>query len=316
MTPPLASGHGKVILFGEHAVVHGQPALAAALDLGVHLTALTPDDTLSVQIEPWGTLTRPGKGSRMGEALDRVLGVIEGACGPVAPATLHFEATVPVGAGLGSSAALAVAFARALLMRVAAAPDDPTALILQAADASERVFHGNPSGVDHTTSALGGLIDFRRHRDPAFIPLDIAPVPLVIAQMAPGADTGKMVAGVRALLDAEPTLAADALELLGAVADAARQALLDGDLPRVGRLMDMAHGGLMTIGVSTADLDRGCHAARKAGAWGAKLTGAGGGGCMIAVGPQERLPAIAKALKATGALQTLITRAGVQPHGA
>lgn len=307
-----AFGCGKVILFGEHSVVYGQPALAAGLDVGIQVTEINQDaDALCVSVTPWGTETRPDDGTRLGDALARICRVVAQRCGgPAPPARIELHATVPVGAGLGSSAALAVALARHLIAHSPKAPDNPDEVILAAALASEEVFHGNPSGVDHTTSTLGGILDYQRHRQPRFIPLDVSPVPLIIAQMAPGGDTGELVAGVRARYDAERAATEHALALLGQLAIDAQEALRGDDLPRLGRLMDMAHGGLMTIGVSTPALDRGCHVAREAGAWGAKLTGAGGGGCIIAVGPVERHGAILEALQSAGALRAFATLAG------
>ena len=307
----LIFGCGKVILFGEHAVVYGQPALAAALSIGVRaldITPLAPGAPLVVEVEPWGTTTSPNDGTRMGESVARVLASIEGSCGSVRPARVRLEATVPVGAGLGSSAALAVVLARALIS-LGEPPRDPMRAILSAAEASEEVFHGNPSGVDHTTSALGGVLVFQRGQEPAFRRLATRGVSLIIAQMEPGADTGAMVAGVQRRRDAEPEAIDAVMDTLGHLTRRAEAALASEDARALGLLMDIAHGGLVSIGVSTEALDRGCHAARRAGAYGAKLTGAGGGGCLIAVGPDDKEP-IMSALRDAGALEVFSVVAG------
>ncbi len=308
-------GCGKVILFGEHAAVFGHPALAAALSIGVEVTDAVPDDLdISLHVSPWGTRTTPGDGTRMGESLARILAAVEGDCGPVRPTRISMTSNVPLGAGLGSSAALAVATARQLILLSTSPPTDPTDLILRAAAASEQVFHGNPSGVDHTTSTLGGVLDFQRHRTPAFLKINAPPLPLIIAQMAEGADTGQMVAGVAARREALPGPVDALLGLLGDLALRARAPLMAGDGPALGLLMDLAHGALAAIGVATEALDRGCHAARGAGAWGAKLTGAGGGGCIICVSPEDRRGAIRAALEAAGALEIITTDAGFDPN--
>jgi mevalonate kinase len=246
----------------------------------------------------------------MGESLGRILAAVEAACGPIAPVEIEMSADVPVGAGLGSSAALAVATARALLSTKApreASVDDVT---ISAAAASEQVYHGNPSGVDHTTSARGGILVYQKGGRPLFRPLAASSLPLVIAQMAPGADTAEMVAAVERRRCAEPEAIGAVLAMLGRLTGLAEGALERADFSRVGRLMDIAHGGLVSLGVSTACLDRGCHAARRAGAWGAKLTGAGGGGCLIAIVDEQRREAVISALESAGAMVCFSTDAG------
>jgi len=219
--------------------------------------------------------------------------------------TVWLRSAVPIGAGLGSSAAMAVALARHY------GPDASIDTILEAARAWESVFHDNPSGVDHTTSALGGVIEFQRDREPQFRRLQIEPLPLVIGQIDPGASTAEMVNGVRDRLQRRPSAMGAALALLGACASAAEPALVDGDIDTVGELMDIAHGGLMAIGVSTPTLDAACSAARAAGATGAKLTGAGGGGCIIATCHSQHMGAVQAALTDLGALRVLSAHAGV-----
>jgi mevalonate kinase len=298
-------------LFGEHAVVHGQPALAAALEAGMRLRSASPGDALRVHIQGWDHQpTAARDGSRLGQALGRILDTLQRDRGPVPPHTLTFSCDLPAGAGLGSSAAWAVAVAQACCLLQRPQQPAPLDLILEAADASERVFHGNPSGVDHTTSALGGTLWFERGQPPVLRPLKVDPLPLIIAQVQPGADTGQMVAGVQDLLDQAPRAARPLLESLGQLTHLAAQALAQSDLPSLGRWMDVAHGALAALGVSTPELDAACHLARAHGAWGAKLTGAGGGGCMIAVAPAERHQDIAQALRAQGSLTLLLTRAG------
>jgi len=305
MHTPSASGCAKVILFGEHAVVYGQPALAAALSKGARVHVVDDAAALTVEIPEWDVTARPDDGTRLGEALAAMAAVLEERAGEPPGGSLCVEFDVPVGAGLGSSAAMAVALARAMQ------PEADDALVLDVAAASERIFHGNPSGVDHTTSTLGGILRFRRGDEPPCVPLvGVAPIRLIIAQMEPGADTGEMVSGVREWLDREPEIVTQLLEWMGALTGQAEQALRQGDTPRLGRLMNLAHGALVSLGVSTPMLDRGCHAARRAGAWGAKLTGAGGGGCLIALASEASQRAVVEALEVEGAMRVLTTWAG------
>jgi mevalonate kinase len=154
-----------------------------------------------------------------------------------------------------------------------------------AALASERVFHGNPSGLDHAVAIRGGLIAFSKAIDPPSIRTVQTPrsFRLLIAKVSPGADTGKMVAGVAAQRERLGDVAIGLHEQIHSVAIAGMEALGRGDSAALGELMNINHGLLSSIGVSTAELDAACHLARNNGALGAKLTGAGGGGCIIAL---------------------------------
>ena len=295
-------GHAKVILFGEHAVVHGQPALAAALSVCVRVRTATAAERHAVALAPDETWYIAGDSTRIGRALASLLDALGR---PVPAQRITLESSIPVGAGLGSSAAMAVALVRHH------APDAPLPDVLAAARAWECVFHSNPSGVDHTTSALGGVIQFQRGGTPEFRQIDIPALPLVIAQVEPGADTGRMVDGVRDRLHRRPGPMKQALQLLGDCSREAEAALVSGNLAAVGELMDIAHGGLGAIGVSTPGLDAACHIARASGATGAKLTGAGGGGCIIAACRTDDLSTVATALEGAGALRVLATHAGV-----
>ena len=308
-------GCGKVILFGEHAVVYGQPALAAALGRGIEARLI--EGSLGAapwfEVPSWKTTARVGDGTRLGQALEAIIAVLVRRLGEAPRVGVWLESQLPAGAGLGSSAAMAVALARALASSLgpnAAAADD---VILEAAEASERVFHGNPSGIDHTTSTLGGIIRFERGARPPFQQLvNVKPLPVIIAQMEAGADTGEMVAGVRRRLDREPERVTQLLQQMGDLTREAEGAVCAGALQHVGRLMDRAHGALSALGVSSGGLDRGCCLAREAGAYGAKLTGAGGGGCLIAVGPPSRTEAIITSLTRAGAVTVFATSAGVR----
>lgn len=271
----MAFGFGKIFLVGEHAVVHGEPALAAALSVGV--AAEIVDGPPGVECAAWDLNVDCGDGSPVGEALGaltRTLGVT--------PRRVRLDAELPAGAGLGSSAAMAVAAGRALAAADGATPSAEE--LADAATASERVFHGNPSGVDHTVAIHGGLLRYVRGTPPTFAPVDVGRAfRVVVAQVAPGANTGKMVAGVAAQRERLGEVGRGLHQLIGAVVSDAERAIRVGDLAGLGELMTVDHHLLGAIGVSTPALDRACHAARAAGALGAKLTGAGGGGCMIAL---------------------------------
>lgn len=300
----MAFAPGKILLFGEHAVVHGEPAIAAVLSTGVH--ARIVPGTGELEAPAWGLQTRSGAQDRPAQAWTALC---EAMGTDASQWRVDLETELPAGAGLGSSAAMSVAIARALQDVGACASDDA---LVEAVWAAERVFHGNPSGLDHTVILEGRPVFYRRfpqqgrasHLEPVALR---HPLSLVVVQVAPGADTSEMVGGVQARLTREPARMGAVLEDIGVRVSEAVAALEAGDLAWIGRLMQENHTLLQALGVSTPELDATCARAMAAGALGAKLTGAGGGGCVLVL---ARDPEHAEALDATlrpHALRTLVT---------
>ncbi len=299
-----ASGHGrgKVILLGEHAVVYGHPALAGAIDRGVTATARA--GRLGVEVAAWQLVVDadppPGDEAAAAHPVARALRTIADAIAAHAvprravtaddtllgdpmldrlPVRLIADATVPAGAGLGSSAALAVACTRALAHAsdVVLADDE----VVDIANAAEAEFHHRPSGIDVALAARGGLGLFER--DVGLRRIAAAPLPIVVGLTGATRRTADMVQCVAA---ATGQRADDArLVELGAAARTGARAIVDGDVAQLGALMTSAHHTLASLGVSTAALDALVAAALAAGALGAKLTGAGGGGAVVALAP-------------------------------
>jgi len=256
---------GKLILMGEHAVVYGHPALAIAVDRGMTVT-LTPREG------PTGLDTAVIEDSRLGDALSAVL--------PAMGWGVHIESTLPIGRGMGSSAALAVALARASLAARGrpATHDAVDNLALKV----ERVFHGNPSGIDQTVCAHGGAIRFKRGPDgPDYQTIDLPDLPIVVIDSGSAGNTAELVAGVASRRpQVDPYLAK-----IGELFEATWPALLAGDLTTIGQAWHENHWLLRAVGVSTPTLDRITRLATDAGALGAKMAGAGGGGVVIALAP-------------------------------
>jgi mevalonate kinase len=301
-------GQGKVILLGEHAVVYGVPALAAGLGTGASARAKA-GERARLRISPWGVDVGAGDDLPLSRAFAAML---EARGGVKTPVDVEAEITLPGGAGLGSSAALAVAVLRAIDALEAVARDDDDAQRL--ALAWERVFHGNPSGVDTAMAISGGLAVYRRTPKEGQRGLEPvltrSPLVLVVAHSGEGASTRTMVEEVARQRSRDTARFEKSLAGIEAIVNNGRLAAEAGDVRALGQLFDMNQLLLAAWMVSTPALEEMCAVARAAGALGAKLTGGGGGGCMIALAQNEEAAApIAEALGALGK-ETRIVRAG------
>jgi mevalonate kinase len=278
VSPGTGSASGKVILLGEHAVVHGTAALALALARGVTVTAREGEGPLALEAPAWGYRVAAGDGSPGGEALVALVAALDLEPRGIA---LVADAQIPDRAGLGSSAAVAAASARAIASLRCAAFDDGR--LFAAVQVSETVFHGNPSGLDATMALFGGVVRYTR-ADGA-TRLNVAGPRVVVASSGEKGRTGDTVAAFARRLAGEPGEGRRRLAAVDDLVERGTAALVRGDLAELGRAMDEDHEHLSWFGVSTPRLDRICEVARRAGALGAKLTGGGGGGCAVALVP-------------------------------
>jgi mevalonate kinase len=274
---PEAFGPGKVILLGEHSVVYGHPALAVPLSLGV-----TARGTAAERCELGGLpdLTAPQR--RM---LETAFDAVASATGRPA-VRIALSSSLPVSMGLGSSAALAVAVSRLLLE--ASGTHATPAKVLALALRMEETFHGTPSGVDHTVSAHGEPLLYRRPAPgkPGRVRrVRIgARATLVLALVGPRRGTQETVAALRRRAARWPDRYGRLFKEMGRLAVEGTEALESGDLESLGDAMNVNHGLLAAAGVSSAALDAAVDTLRRAGALGAKLTGAGGdGGAVVAL---------------------------------
>ena len=303
-----ASAPGKIILFGEHAVVYGRPAIAAPVS-GVQATATVmvsaPGSGLLLELPDIGERV-PVSGVSAHLPLARVAMLTLQMLGyeRTPDWTLVLRSTIPVASGLGSGAAAATAIVRALAAAAGAtlAPEQVSTLVYE----SETLFHGTPSGVDNTVIAYGMPVWFVRGEPPQ--PFAIAePFTLVIGDTGIPSPTSITVGDVRRGWQAEPDRFETLFDAIGRIALAARRAIAAGDTTEMGPLMDQNQDLLCALGVSSAELDRLCEAARQAGALGAKLSGGGRGGNMIALARPAEAEAVAQALLTTGAARAMVT---------
>jgi mevalonate kinase len=266
----MARANGKVILLGEHAVVYGVPAIAAGIERGA-LAHAERAASASLVIGERSAAADP-------ELMHAFSAVLE-ALG-AAPMAVQASLEIPAGSGLGASAALGVAIARAVLDALGEEQDP--ARVLAAAAAWEGVYHGNPSGVDAAAAANEGCIWFEKGQAIAPIALGCDLV-LAVGIAGPPASTKMMVDGVARLRERRPTIVDKALDGILALVKNARLCLEASDLHGLGSLMNYNQMLLSGLFVSTEGIERCCALARDAGALGAKLTGAGGGGAVVAL---------------------------------
>ena len=287
---------GKCILLGEHFVVHGAPALALPVTaVGTEVSVLEADGANGWVLDTAAELT-PDASARSGRMLDAaVLGL---GLDPRSPRRVEVQSTIPLGHGLGSSAAFSVALVAALA-RAAGRELSPDELRRRAHEL-EKVVHGTPSGIDDAVVTLERPVWFIRGEGVEVLEPPGLPKLVFASSGSPG-NTGEAVAGVRRLAEARPDHFKDLCRGAAAAAQEGRAALMSGDAPALGRLMDQVHRLLQQIGVSTASLDRLVSAARQAGALGAKLTGSGMGGFAMALVEESAAGEVARALERAGA---------------
>jgi mevalonate kinase len=274
---------GKVILLGEHAVVYGAPALAAGIERGARAEAeLLPAGEAS-RLRLGGEVFTVTSADDRGRAFAALLA--EG--DPLPPLAVTAESDLPPGAGLGSSAAIGVAVARAVLAASGQGiTDEGTSGAVARATAWERVFHGNPSGIDAAAAAIGGCFRFTR----AGGARPLAPgrdLILCVGLTGVSASTREMVEGVARLRARKPEVVDRTVEGITALVENAALAVEAGDLPALGKLMDLNQMLLAGLMLSTEAIEDLCAHARRAGALGAKLTGKGGGGSVLALAPDD-----------------------------
>ena len=298
------TAHGKVILFGEHAVVYGVPALAVGIDRGAWAevdpgasagadarakASPTPASGSVLHVRGWDVTVREDAGDDgppLARAFRDVLAVTRSeqqAAGHAPVGTVHVEAEadLPPGGGLGCSAALGVAVARALDQ--SASPES----IATRVQAWERVFHGNPSGIDAAVASFGGCVLFTRGEGEAAPTIERVRVSetfhLCIGNTGQVSSTKSMVESVARIRERRPEITQKTFDAIHTLVKNARLAIEDHDLRAIGQLLDLNQMLLSGLFLSTPEIEQMCSTARTAGALGAKLTGGGGGGCVVAL---------------------------------
>jgi len=306
----VGSAPAKVILVGEHYVVYGEPSIVLAIDRRACATVNLRDDKRiylrSTDLGFAGFFENgifkieqgDAKEARLKfEAIRLAVEKVMRTCGQDAGLNIEINSAVPVAAGLGSSAAVIAAVTAAVgsLLKAKMSKEDVFRITCE----TEKVVHGTTSGVDPAISTFGGALLFQM--DTGFKPLEVkADIPLVVGDTGVKRSTRVQVEKVRSVKENYPSLFEPLRKVAREIVLRAIDAFKENDLDTLGELMNINHALLYGMGVSDESLEWLINASRKAGALGAKLTGAGGGGCMIALARNERLEQVLEAIMNAG----------------
>lgn len=285
------SAPGKIYLFGEHAVVYGEPAIACAVELRTRVTAKSSDAItissgigmtgLDFEVHPYVSSAIEKLGSQN--------------------VSIEIISDIPVGSGLGSSAAVTVATLAAINIEFGLGYGSEE--LAGMGHEIEKEVQGAASPTDTFVSTFGGVVEI-----PSRKRLDLLDCGIVIGNTNKGASpkkTAKLVRKVAELKEEYPDMINPIIRAIGSFAKKGERLVLEKDYNSLGKLMNVNHGLLDALGVGTVELSSLVYAARNAGAYGAKLTGAGGGGCMFAL--TDSPPEVAAAIEKAGG-HAIITR--------
>jgi mevalonate kinase len=306
----VASAPAKVILFGEHFVVYGEPAIVLAIDRRAYATVCRRNDKrIHLQSANLGFAgffedgifkieKGDAKEARLKfEAIRLAVEKVMRTCGEEVGLNIEINSTVPVAAGLGSSAAVLAAVTAAVGSLLKAKM--PKEEVFRITCETEKIVHGTTSGVDPAISTFGGALLFQM--DTGFKPLEVkSDIPLVVGDTGVERSTRVQVEKVRSMMENYPSLFEPFKRVAREIVLKAIDAFKENDLATLGELMNINHALLYGMGVSDESLEWLINASRKAGALGAKLTGAGGGGCMVALARNEGLEKVLDAIMRAG----------------
>ena len=284
---------GIIILFGEHTVVYKKPAIAVAIDRGVNVELIPRnDDNITVKLDLIDYYKKSqlvnkklnykidSQKKMITDYIYEVINLFEFEKG--------FDLTVDIkmylGAGLGSSAAVTVSTLKAVSLYVNKQIDKKT--IAQTAREIEIKIQGAASPIDTSMSTYGGIIFIDENSKLNRIDFNMK-LPLIVSNCEISGNTGKLVESVRLKYEKYPTIVGNIFKAMEQIAIDAKVALEKGNSELIGDLMNINQGLLDAIGVNTTELSDMVYKAREYGAKGSKLTGSGGGGCIIAYTPEN-----------------------------
>ncbi len=305
-----ASAPGKIILFGEHAVVYGRPALAVPVTQ-VHADVDITDagaDSAGIWIQApnihlHAELNTLPSDHPIAAVIHNLFFLSR--VSPFPALNIKITSTIPVASGLGSGAAVTVALTRALSRHINYPITDEQ--VNAFAYEIEKLHHGTPSGIDNTVITYAKPVYFVKGLTMETFKVDQS-FTIVIGDTGISAPTKESVGAVRKLWEADKAKWESVFDQVGMIAKEAREAVERGKRQELGELMNKNHVLLQELTVSSPELDNLVSAARNAGALGAKMSGGGRGGNMLALVEPDQAQAIAKSLMEAGAKHTIITQ--------
>lgn len=295
------SAPGKIYLFGEHAVVYGESAICCAVDLRTRVKAEI-SDTIRISSVLGDTGIDYEKYPYVSTVIEKMSEIAD-----IKGVNLHIESNIPVGSGLGSSAAVTIATIQALnmLFGYGLQLEDIASL----GHSIERKIQGAASPTDTYVSTMGGVIMVPMKKK-----LDIIDCGIVIGNTGRFSSTRQLVSNVALLKKYYPEIIDPILSTIGKISITGEELVIKKEYESIGNLMNINQGLLDAIGVSSSELANLIYAARNNGAYSAKITGAGGGGCMVALTHPSDVEKIASAISKAGgeAIITKVTEHGVK----
>lgn len=290
------SAPGKIYLCGEHAVVYGEPAIACAIDL--RATARVSSICKKRYVIKSSLGISGGLESKKhiyaAKCIEKLKGYIPKGV------EVEIESEIPAGSGLGSSAATIIATLSALNDHFGTGYSLEE--IAKLGHKIEKEVQGAASPTDTFASAMGGMV---------FVPemkrIELPEIYVVIGNTGKFSSTKKMVLSVKNLKNEYAEIVSPILESVGNISREVEKLIKRKDYQKIGKLMDINQGLLDSFGIGTEELSKLIWTSRKAGAWGSKITGAGGGGCMIAIAKKHNLIKIAEAIEKAGG-KSIITK--------
>jgi mevalonate kinase len=281
------SAPGKIYLFGEHAVVYGETAVACAVELRTRVRAEVGDSVI-IQSQISRTGIDFEKHPYVSAVVEKMREFV-----PFEGVSITVDSEIPVGSGLGSSAAVTIASIGALneLFECGLSLEEIAKL---GHDIEIRV-QGAASPTDTYVSTFGGVVTIPERRK-----LKTPDCGIVVGDTGVFSSTKELVANVRQLRETYPELIGPLMASIGRISKLGESLVLAGDYSSIGRLMNVNQGLLDALGVNSLELSDLIYSARAAGAFGAKITGAGGGGCMVALTALDKCTDVAEAISAAG----------------
>ena len=311
----IASAPAKTILFGEHSVVYNEPAIAGAVnkravvkirDTNNRRPVLKSHDLrfeadLDTRHKKYFLKKgKPGIIRYILEVLNRFH--------DHSPIEIILSTNVPIGSGLGSSAAVTVATLAALFRYHNIKFNKK--LLSHEAHMVEQAVQGIASPLDTMVSTYGGLVYLSRSKKIERFKVNFK-APLVVGYTNKHGNTGKMVKDVRSLKNRHPKVINNVIKSMGIITNQAKQAIFEHNYKKIGELMNINQGYLDLLGVNTYELSKMIYAARNAGALGSKITGAGGGGSIISL-CSNNVDKVARAIsREDNVLKVKFTKKGV-----